>query len=235
MKHLSIPLLIVSLSFIVFFSCGKANTADISSSDTSTNDVSKDKNNPTDKLTKEQVLERMHKANQDKSIIDSKTSEMIAKKQTQGGRIGADQAEQSSRQIREKYEKVKDAPPTKKQKLVADNICSCLNKNSLFKPALKAKSAKELLKVVGEDKDKEVKSLQDCYNSNMVPAVNSLGEEAGIFAMKSRVYLNNKCLDGTDKFWINIGAHLNRHASKNDINIDMNKMEQAGFKPASGK
>jgi len=177
----------------------------------------------------------MHKANQDKSVMNEEVSDMVAKKKTQGGRIGADQAEQSSRNSRERYEKVKDVPPTTQQKKVADKICECLNKNPLFSALSKTKSGEEITKIAGENKDKEVKSLQDCYNGNMVPAVKNLGEEAGIFAMKSRIYLNKQCLDGTDKFWINIGTHLNRNAPKEDIKVDMLEMEENVLRKKTGK
>jgi len=235
MKNLTISLLIVSLTLIFFSSCDNAKSADIASNDTPSKVEFKGEINPPEKLSKEEVLERMHKAHQDKSIMNEETSDMVAKKKTQGGRIGADQAEQSSRNAKEKFEKVKDTPPTRRQKNVASNICKCLNRNPLFSTLSKTKTSKEILKIAGEDKDKEVKSLQDCYNSLMVPAVNDLGEEAGIFAMKSRKYLNKQCLDGTDKFWINIGEHLNRHARKIQDNTDKLENAESLLRKKTGK
>lgn len=230
MKDLTTSLFIVSLCFSLCLSCGDGNTANIEGQNP---DILKAKTkkdrNPVDNLSKEEVIARMNKANNTVGV-DAGIVDMVQKKKNQTKqKIGADQAEQSSRDIRRKYEEVKNSPPTPKQKKVADNICACLNKNPLFKTLKNAKTGKKITQLAGEGKDKEVKALQDCYNNNMVPAVNTLGEEAGIFAMKSRTYLNQKCLDGSDDFWINIGAHLNRKKKKAGIEIDMPKMEKSGL------
>ena len=168
----------------------------------------------------------MNKANADKSAIDNDVKTMVDAKKKSKGKIGEDQAEQSSREMRKRYEAVMDKPPTDKQKQVADDICKCLKGKPIFKTIKKAKTDKDIVSLAGENSDKEVKDLQDCYNNVMVPAVNDLGEDAGIFAMKSRTYLNKKCLDGSDKFWINIGGYLSRNAKAAEIEINMPEIEK---------
>jgi|GEM_PF-3377911 len=231
MKNLSISLLIVFLGLSLCFSCGSATGGDAQIDGEDMLVQKKAKNNPTEKLSKEEVLERMNNANKNRSKVDPSIEEMVARKKSQGGKIGADQAEQSSREVRRKYEEVKDVPPTAKQKQIGNNICACLNKNPLFSSLSKTKSAKDLIKKAGEDKDKEVKALQDCYNNNMVPAISKLGDEAGIFAMKSRTFLNKKCLDGTDNFWINVGAYLVRNKKKAEVEINMPEVENGMLLP----
>jgi len=224
MKNLTFLLLIGILCFSLCTSCDSAGGADADiTSESADKAVTK---NPKDNLSKEEVLERMNKANRDRSqvvkgevtsddhVTDEVRAMVDAKKNHQGGRIGADQAEQSARNMQRKYAKVKDLPPTAEQKKVAEKICKCLNSNPLFDTAFKAKSAKDLFNKIGDEKDDEIVSLQDCYNNKMVPAVNGLGEDAGIFAMKSRTYLNKICLGGTDKFWINLGAYLTRKSAQ---------------------
>jgi len=136
-------------------------------------------------------------------------------KSQQARKMGEDQAEQSSREQRRRYEEVKDLPASEGQKVIANEICNCLNKNPLFKTALKSKSSKALVKSLGEDKDNEVRALQNCYNNIMVPAVKNLGKDAGIFSRKSREYLNEECLSGSNDFWIQISDYITRNNRKN--------------------
>ncbi len=228
MKYLTISLLIVSLCLSLLMSCGgNASADDTSEASRPNNSI----NNPSDKLSKEEKIARMNEAHRDKSVVSEEDLSVNAKKNTNPDKIGSDQAEQSSRNMRRKYEEVMNNPPTAKQKLIADNICKCLNNNPLFKTIKNAKTEKEILKLAGNDKDKEVKALQNCYNGQMVPAVSNLGQDAGVFAMKSRTVLNKNCLDGTDKFWINIGAYLSRNAEKSEFEINMPEIEKARTKP----
>lgn len=229
MKHLTISLLIVSLCFSLLLSCGETAPAEASTEDSGVIQYTKDKNNPKDMLSKEEKLERMNAAHSSKfntPEATNETSAMVkAKTNLPSQKIGSDQAEQSSRQMRKRYESVMNTPPSAEEKKIANDICKCLQSKPLFKTLKKAKSEKEMFKLAGEDKDVEVKDLQDCYNKNMVPAVNTLGQDAGIFAMKSRTYLNKNCLDGTDNFWIYMGSYLVRNAEKAEFEIDMPKIE----------
>lgn len=220
MKDLTISLLTAFLCLSLCLSCGDGNTANIEDQEVdSSNAIGK--RNPKDNLSKKEVIARMNKANNNGQGVDPSILEMVKEKKSQGEKIGAGQAEQSSRLYREKHDKVKDLPATPKQKKVAKNICNCLNRNPLFKTIKKAETGKKIIKLAGEGKDKEVKALQDCYNNIMVPAVSKLGEDAGIFSMKSRTHLNAQCLDGTDAFWISLGEYLNRNSP--EANIQVNK------------
>lgn len=227
MKYLTFALLIVPLALTTLFSCKNANTADVSGGEKSSENSIADRSNPSDNLTKKEVIDRMNKAHSSNqnALKGAEPNEMVKEKLKQGGRIGAGQAEQSSRNSHLRYEKVKDLPPSAEQKRIGDKICACLNSNPLFKSLSTTNSSEALIKKAGDGKDREVKALQNCYNNIMVPAVSELGEDAGIFSMKSRTYLNEKCLNGTDEFWINIGAYLSRNSKKAAIEINMLEKE----------
>ncbi len=220
MKHLTISLLIAALCFTCFFSCGGNASAD---GDAQT-ELTSERKNPENNLSKQEMLDKMNNANKDRSAVDADraVTEVISSKSQ---RIGQDQAEQSSRDQVRRYQEVKDLPPTDEQKKVANRICKCLSNNPLFKSLKNAKSSDDIAKKIGEDKEKEVKQLQDCYNKIMVPSIYKLGNDAGIFAMKTRVHLNKECLDGTDKFWINLGGYLGRKAKPAEVEINMLQME----------
>ena len=233
MKHFITTLLLVFLCLSLFMSCSGEASTDADAEASGIVQSSKENNKPSDKLTKEEKLKRMNDAHNAKNRgTTAKTNDMVEAKinSTTSNKIGSDQAEQSSRNMRRRYEEVMNKPASEKQKLIADNICKCLNKNPLFDTVKNVKNSKDVLNLAGDDKDKEVKDLQDCYNKNMVPAVNDLGQDAGVFAMKSRTHLNKNCLDGTDNFWISIGGYLSRNSDEGTIEINMPEIEKGLLK-----
>jgi len=210
MKELTSLLLIVALCLIALFSCGNnSSSASVDGKEESENLVGT--NNPTDKLSKKEVIDRMNRANQDPSQKSDAIQMVKDLKNIKTRRLGEGQAKQSTQEQIRRYEEVKDEPASADQRKVANQICGCLNSNPLFKTAKKSKSSEALIKTLGEDKDKEVKAMQDCYSNIMVPAVKDLGKDAGIFSKKSRKELNRKCLNGKNDFWIHIGAYLTRN------------------------
>jgi hypothetical protein len=220
MKKILNPLLFVVLCLVTFFSCeSNSATASLDGEAKSTNQI--DKNNSNDKRSKKEVLDRMNKANNanqfNKTDNDSEVAKMVdAVKHQKNRRLGEDQAKQSTVEQMRRYEKVKDQPATADQKAIANQVCNCLNENPLFTTAKKSKSGSALIKSLGEDKDNEVRAMQNCYNNIMVPAVRNLGDDAGVFSKKAREELNDKCLDGKNNFWIHLGEYLTRNNTKVD-------------------
>lgn len=207
MKHLTFPLLIVSLCLSLLMSCGGGASADASMEDTSAN-------NTADKPAKNNNIKRMNEAmtaqnrNPDRKVLGAD----LAKTTTD--------EEQSSSDMRKRYEDNMSSPTTDEQIEVGNKICDCLNKQKLFGRMKKVKTKQDVFTIAGYDNDEEVKPLQDCYNNNMVPILKKKGKGANIFAMKSRNYVNDKCLDGTNNFWISIGGYIGRNADKEAVRID---------------
>ncbi len=221
MKELTNSLLIVTLCFITLFSCGGNGSSASLDGGEKAGKLS-ERNNLSDKLSKEEVKDKMNKANNINQTDGatsqlSETEKLVANlKKQKTRRLGEDQAEQSTQEQIRRYEQVKDLPATEQQEQAANKVCNCLNKNPLFKTAKKSKSGKALIKSLGEDKDNEIRALQDCYNNIMVPAVKGHGKDAGIFSKKAREALNNNCLNGKNDFWIHIGDYLSRHNQSNN-------------------
>ncbi len=228
MKHLTKSLLIAFLAFSLVFSCGGDASLDSSNETTTITKGGKNLRNPTDNLSKEEKIARMEKANgpkygSDLSSNEEKVKAIRADIKSQSRLLGEGQAEQASMNRRKRYEEQKDTPTTSEQINVANRICDCLKKEDLFDAVRKTKSKEALFKLAGENSDKTIQAMQDCYTVNMVPAVKNLGDDSYIFAIKSRNYLNEKCIKGTDDFWLNIGTYLSRKNKPVDVEIDMTK------------
>ena len=210
MKKLTSLLLIVSLCFITLFSCGgNGSNASVDGSETTEKLAKKD--NSSVKPSKEELKDRMNKANQIKNPLSVAEQLVEAKTNQKLKRMGEDQAKQSSVEQKRRLDAAKNLPTTAQQKEVADDICNCLNENPLFSTVKKSTSAKSLIASLGNDKDKDVRAMQDCYNNKMVFAVRNLGDDAGVFSKKSREHLNKTCLKGKSDFFVNIGAYLTRN------------------------
>jgi 5'-3' exonuclease len=188
-------------------SCGGGASANSSSEDTKAN-------NTADKPAKNDNIKKMNEAmaaqnrNPSRKVIGSD----LAKTTTD--------EEQSSSDMRKRYEDNMSSPITDEQIEVGNKICDCLNKQKLFSKMKKAKTKQDVFTIAGYDNDEEVKPMQDCYNKNMIPILKKLGKGASVFAMKSRNYVNDKCLDGTNSFWISIGGYIGRNADKEAVRID---------------
>ena len=207
MKHLTFSLLIVSLCFSLLMSCGGGTSADANMED-------KGANNTTSKPAKNDNIKKMNDAlaaqnrNPNRKVIGADFKKT------------ASDEEQSSSDMRKRYEDNMSSPTTDEQIEVGNKICDCLNNQKLFSKMKKVKTKQDVFTIAGYDNDEEVKPLQDCYNSNMIPVLKKLGKGANIFAMKSRNYINDKCLDGTNNFWISIGGYIGRNEDKEAVRID---------------
>ncbi len=234
MKYLTKSLLATFLCFSLFFSCGGDASVDSMTSKSETKTIvkgGKDLRNPVDTLSKADKLARMNKANSanhaDPTVTENDIKVKAIKKEllTKTRKIGQGQAEQTSRLRKEKFEREKNTPITSEQKNVANRICECLEKEPLFAKLKSTKTHQALFKIAGENSDKTVQAMQNCYTVNMVPAVANMGDDGFIFALKARNYLNKNCIKGSDKFWLNIGSYLARKNKPVDIEMDMTKKQ----------
>ncbi len=207
MNHLTLSLLIVSLCFSLTMSCGSDTTTGTSA------DLAE-----TEKQIKKSNIDKMNAAL--KAQNRNLQSRII--KPAGSNKDGNEHIKQTSDEMRKRYEDIMNNPANEQQIKIANKICACLNDIPIFEKMKKAKTKAHVFSIAGYDNDSEVKPLQDCYNKNMIPAVKDLGKNASVFSIKARNYLNDKCLDGTDNFWIGIGGYLGRNKDKEAIRIDPN-------------
>ncbi len=206
MKHLTFSLLIVSLCLSLLFSCGGSTSTGASMTDT--NNLASDKPAKNDNIKKMNEAMAAQNLNPNRKVIGADMT-----------KAATDEVKSSS-DMRKRFEDNMSSPTTEEQIEVGNKICDCLNKQKLFGKMKKAKTKQDVFTIAGYDNDEEVKPMQDCYNKNMIPILKKKGKGANVFAMKSRNYVNDKCLDGTNNFWISIGGYIGRNADKEAVRID---------------
>ena len=111
-----------------------------------------------------------------------------------------------------RYEAAKTEKPTEEQKAVGMKICNCMKSVKVYSKVVKAKSQEEFNKLAGEDAYDDVLTMQKCHSKFMKPAIKGMSlMDGGIFAFKSRSFLEKQCMDSNPQLWFYIGDYVVKH------------------------